>query len=211
MSKALILIGQYDSSFVRRVAIAMKLYGLGFQHRPWSVFGDAERLAEINPLMRVPTLVLDDGTVLADSTLIIQHIDAMMPAEARLWPEAGNMPRALRIFGLASGLAEKAVSLFYEKVLHETPAKIWAERCQAQILATLAALEAERAASTGNYFFGERMGHADIAVTCAIAHAVASHPELIDIERYPALADHCRMMEGLPVFREIYQEFIPPA
>ncbi len=207
----MILIGQYDSSFVRRVAIAMRLYGIAFEHRPWSVFGDAERLGEINPLTRVPTLVLDDGTVLGDSTLILLHIDRMMPAEVRMWPDAGQMPRALRIFGLASGLAEKTVSLFYEQVLHETPAKIWADRCRSQILGTLDALEAEKAASTGTYFFGERLTHPDIAVACAIAHAVASHSDLIDLGRTPALADHCGMMEAMPVFKEIYQAFIPPA
>ena len=48
----MILIGQYDSPFVRRVAIAMRLYGMEFEHRPWSVFGDAEKIAQYNPLMR---------------------------------------------------------------------------------------------------------------------------------------------------------------
>ena len=54
----MILIGQYDSPFVRRVAIAMRLYGLAYEHRPWSTFGDADKLAAFNPLRRVPTLVL---------------------------------------------------------------------------------------------------------------------------------------------------------
>ena len=38
------LIGQYDSPFVRRVAIAMRLYGIAFEHRPWSTFGDADKI-----------------------------------------------------------------------------------------------------------------------------------------------------------------------
>ena len=54
----MILIGQFDSPFVRRVAITMRLYGIVFEHRPWSTFGDAERIAAYNPLRRVPTLVL---------------------------------------------------------------------------------------------------------------------------------------------------------
>lgn len=58
------LIGQYHSPFVRRVAIALRLYGLSFEHRPWSAFGDADRIAPFNPLRRVPTLVLDGGEVL---------------------------------------------------------------------------------------------------------------------------------------------------
>ena len=65
----LILIGQYDSPFVRRVGIAMTLYGLPFTQQPWSIFGDADKIRAYNPLVRVPTLVLDDGDVLIDSTL----------------------------------------------------------------------------------------------------------------------------------------------
>ncbi len=64
---AMILVGQYDSPFVRRVAIALDLLGFAFEHRPWSVFGDAEKVAAYNPMKRVPTLVLDDGETLLDS------------------------------------------------------------------------------------------------------------------------------------------------
>ena len=59
----MILIGQYDSPFVRRVGIALTLYGRAFEHRPWSAWGDAERLRSVNPLTRVPVLLLDDGEV----------------------------------------------------------------------------------------------------------------------------------------------------
>ena len=66
----MILIGQYDSPFVRRVAIAMRLYGMPSEHRPWSTFGDADLVARFNPLRRMPTLVLDDGEALIESTAI---------------------------------------------------------------------------------------------------------------------------------------------
>jgi glutathione S-transferase len=57
----MILIGQYGSPFVRRVGIALTLYEMPFEHRPWSVFRDAEKIRPYNPLTRVPTLVLADG------------------------------------------------------------------------------------------------------------------------------------------------------
>src|SRR5260370_2307167 len=57
----MILIGQYDSPFVRRVAIALKLYELPYEHWPWSTFGDADKIAEYNPLRRGPTLGLPSG------------------------------------------------------------------------------------------------------------------------------------------------------
>ena len=48
--------------------MALRLYGLPFEHRPWSTFGDADKIAPFNPLRRVPTLVLDGGEVLIEST-----------------------------------------------------------------------------------------------------------------------------------------------
>ncbi len=71
----MILIGQYDSPFTRRVAIALKFYGLAFEHRPWSTFGDADKIAPFNPLRRVPTLVFEDGEVLIESTAILDYLD----------------------------------------------------------------------------------------------------------------------------------------
>ena len=79
----MILIGQYDSPFVRRVGIALTLYGLPFEHRPWSTFGDAEKIRPYNPLIRVPTLVLDDGEVLIESHIILDYLDSLVPPTAR--------------------------------------------------------------------------------------------------------------------------------
>lgn len=207
----MILIGQYDSSFVRRVAIAMRLYDLPFEHRPWSVFGDGEKVQAINPLMRVPTLVLDDGDVVADSASILDYVDGLVPAERRLLPQTEpERRRALKIMTFATGLADKGVSLFYELHLHETPSAYFVERCRTQISAVLAALETERAARPETFWFG-RITHADIAVACAWRHVSEAHPGLIDPAAYPALAAHAAAMEALPVFREISQPFIAPA
>ena len=82
----MILIGQYNSSFVRRVGIALKLYGLPFEHQPWSVFSDKGKIRPFNPLMRVPVLVLDDEDVLVDSHLILTHLESLVPPERSLYP-----------------------------------------------------------------------------------------------------------------------------
>eukprot|EP01036_Dinobryon_divergens_P061241 gene61241-81638_t len=75
----MILIGQYDSPFVRRVGIALTLYEQAFEHRPWSAWGDADQLRALNPLTRVPTLVLDEGDVLIDSHSILDYLDGLAP------------------------------------------------------------------------------------------------------------------------------------
>ena len=84
----MILIGQYDSSFVRRVGIALTLYGLPFEHRPWSSFGDADKIRVYNPLVRVPTLVLDDGEVLIESHSMLDYLDSLVPADRAMFPAA---------------------------------------------------------------------------------------------------------------------------
>jgi len=208
----MILIGQYDSPFVRRVGIALTLYELPFEHRPWSVFGNGEKIAPLNPLVRVPTLELDDGLVLVESHAMLDYLDGLMPTERALFPrEEPARHRALRLAGLAMGLAEKAVSLFYELKLHDQISETWAGRCRGQIAGTLKALERERAERGSDWWFDDRIGHADIALACALRFASEAHPDLVVLNDHPALAAHSVRCEALDVFWAISQPFIPPA
>jgi len=208
----MILIGQYDSPFVRRVAIALRLYELSFEHRPWSTFGDGDKIASYNPLRRVPTLVLGSGEVLIESTAILDYLDDLVgPEDAMIAPRGLARHRDLKICALATGLGDKGVSLLYERVLRKDQSKIWVERCQAQIGGVLDVLEKERAAVTSPYWFGERIGHADIAVACVLRFIREAHPQLFDAARHPALAAHAAHCEALPPFREIAQPLAPPS
>jgi glutathione S-transferase len=207
----MLLIGQYDSPFVRRVAIAMRLYGLAFEHRPWSTFGEGDKIAPYNPLRRVPTLVLDGGEALIESTAILDYLDELVGPEKAMIADRGPERRhALKICALATGLGDKAVSLVYERVLRKDASKIGVERCEAQISGVLEVLEKERAAIASPYWFGERIGHADIAVACVLRFTSEAHPALFPAARYPALAAHCAACEALPPFMEIAQPLAPP-
>jgi glutathione S-transferase len=208
----MILIGQYDSPFVRRVAIALRLYELPFEHRPWSTFGDAEKIVPFNPLRRVPTLVLDGGEALIESTAILDYLDEVIGPDKAMITESGPERRhALKICALATGLGDKAVSLLYERVLRKDELKLWVERCQAQIGGVLDALEKERAAVASPYWFGTSIGHADIAVACVLRFTGEAHPGLLGAARYPALSAHAAACEALPPFREIVQPLSPPS
>lgn len=208
----MILIGQYDSPFVRRVGIALRLYGMPFEHRPWSAFGDADKIRQYNPLTRVPTLVLDDGDVIVDSHAMLDYLDGIAGTERAMFPAGEpDRHRAIKIAMLACGLGDKAVSLFYEKRLHDTASAVWVDRCRSQIGATMSVLEADRGDRPTAYWFGDRIGHADIAVAAVLRFVSEAHPGVMDMQAYPALARHCAALEALPVFREISQAFIPPA
>jgi glutathione S-transferase len=208
----MILIGQYDSPFVRRVAIALRLYDLPFEHRPWSTFGEGDKIAPFNPLRRVPTLVLDSGEALIESTAILDYLDELVGPEQAMIAERGPQRRhALKICALATGLGDKAVSLVYERVLRKNASKVWVERCEAQIGGVLEVLEKARAAISTPCWFGDRIGHADVAVACVLRFTGEAHPALLGEARYPALTAHAARCEALPVFAEIVQPLIPPS
>jgi glutathione S-transferase len=208
----MVLIGQFDSPFTRRVGITLTLYGIAFEHRPWSIMGDADRLAEVNPLIRVPTLILDIGDVLIETSSIIDYLDSLVPAEKRLLPQANPARyRMLKTVSVASGISDLAVRLFYEQRLHDAPSPSYMARITRQAEGALRVLEMERAASGSKYWFDETLSQADIAVTCMWRHLSESHPTIAVAARYPALSAHAARMEALPVFQKISQPFIAPA
>lgn len=205
----MILIGQYDSPFVRRVAIAMNLYGIAYEHRTWSVFGDADKLGKVNTLRRVPTLICDDGVALVDSFAIIDWLDHEVGLEHALYPAGGIARRdAVRVTALFCGMADKVVSLFYELHLHEQRSELYVNRCRAQIGDTLALLERERAAQHSDWWGGDAMGHADIAHACILRHMSEALPDLVDRTAIPALSAIADRCEAMAVFQKISQPFI---
>src|ERR1700730_1467881 len=138
------LIGMLDSPYVRRVAISLRLLHLPFEHRPISVFRDFEEFAQINPVVKAPTLVCDDGEVLMDSTLILDHVEFMAPRS--LMPaDPLARQRALRVIGLSLAACEKTVQSVYEQTLRpaEKQHEPWRTRVHHQLVAAYSALETE--------------------------------------------------------------------
>jgi glutathione S-transferase len=207
----MILIGQYDSPFVRRVGLALTFYGLPFEHKPYSTFGDWQKFVDLNPLTRVPTLVIGDGDVLIESHMMLDYLDNMVGEARAMYPRAEpERHLALKVSALAMGCCDKAVSLFYEKRLHTEISSIWVERCTRQIAGAFSALETGRTAAKTAFWFGKHIGHADIAVACAVRFLTEAHPGLVDMKNFPALAAHSARHEAMPEFQKIQQKFIPP-
>jgi glutathione S-transferase len=143
---------------------------------------------------------------------MLDYIDSLVPAEQAMFPKVEPARyQALKVAALATGMADKVVSLFYEKRLHTEVSQVWVERCRSQISGVLAVLEADRASRGSAYWFGDRIGHADIAVAAVLRSLAEAHPGLIAIADYPALAVHSEKLEAMPVFQTIMQPFIPPA
>jgi glutathione S-transferase len=209
----MILIGMFDSPFVRRVAVTLNLFGMPFEHRDWSVGRDFELIRQFNPLGRVPTLVQPDGEALIESNAILDFLDECAGPERALTPRSGSDRRqALRIMALAAGAAEKGVLQIYETVFRppEKRHRLWVDRCHTQMHAGLAELDRLCQARAGEWLVGNRMTHADITATCAytfLADALAVNRAAV---AYPGLAAIAERCEALPEFRSVRAEWFAP-
>ena len=103
------------------------------------------------------------------------------------------------------------MSLFYELRLQREVSEVWAGRCREQIAGVAAALEAEALRRPSPFWFGDRLGHADIAMGCAWRFVREAHPGLLAEQRLLTLVAHCAALEAMPVFRAVMQRFVPPA
>ncbi len=208
----MILIGMYDSSYTRRVAIAMSLYGMPFEHRSWSVGRDFDRIRHYNPLGRAPTLVLDDGEVLTESAMMLDYLDDVVGSERALMPATGIARRdAQRLIALATGAIDKAVLIVLERIFRpvEMHSEAWLSRCRTQVEGALGELDKACATRAGDdWLVGDAMTHADIAVACYTTHLRESLP--LDLSPWPALREHVDRCEALPVFRRHYIPFDAP-
>jgi glutathione S-transferase len=195
------LIGMLDSPYVRRVAISLRLLGLPFEHQSISVFRAFEQFRRINPVVKAPTLVCDDGEVLMDSTLILDYAQALAPHRS-LMP-AGLKPRQheLRLVGLALAACEKAVQIVYERNVRP-PEKLhepWVERVRGQLIAALGELEAElQRGPLDLTSAGISQAGITTAVTWQFTHTAL--PGVVDAAAYPALQALARLAEQLPEF-----------
>jgi len=137
------LIGMLDSPYVRRVAISLQLLGLRFEHQSLSVFRTLAQFQQINPVVKAPTLVCDDGEVLMDSTLILQYAESLACPRTLMPSTLPEMQHDLRVIGLALAACEKSVQIIYERTLRppEKQHAPWVERVTGQLLSAYAALE----------------------------------------------------------------------
>ncbi len=181
------LVGMLDSPYVRRVAISLQLLGLRFEHRSLSVFSTFDQFQQINPVVKAPTLVCDDGTVLMDSNLILDYALAL----------------DLRLTGLALAACEKSVQIVYERGLRP-PEKLhqpWVERVSGQLLAAYGELERSLAARALPAVTGARLTQAGVTVAVAWHFTQQMLPEVVPAADHPALAAWSAQAEALPAFR----------
>lgn len=196
------LIGMLDSPYVRRVAISMQLLDLRFEHRSMSVFSTFEQFQQINPVVKAPTLICDDGTVLMDSTLILQYAEALAHSGRSLLPAASPaLQRALRTIGLALAACEKSVQIVYEhnlrpaEKLHEP----WLNRVTGQLLAAYDELEAGLNSAPSSPT-SKTIDQAGLSTAVAWHFTQQMLPGLVPASEYPGLREFSAKAEALAEF-----------
>ena len=196
----MILVGQYDSPFVRRVAIALNHYDILFERRVLSVFQDFDAVLAINPLGKVPVLILPEGDHLYDSRAIFEYLEGIALSDRRLSPaDAADRREMLRVEAVGIGLAEKIYERCIE-VSRRSPGThdpAWIERLERQIKTSLLWLEALPASQ---WLVGNEMTRADLAVAVATTFVVEKLPQLFDAGQLSRLDAHRRRCEALPPF-----------
>ncbi|MFM0036162.1 glutathione S-transferase [Paraburkholderia strydomiana] len=196
------LIGMLDSPYVRRVAICLKLLKLDFEHASISVFSTYDQFAQINPVVKAPTLIADNGSTVMDSSVILQYLATLAGPGQRLFPTVpDDALRAARLTGLALAACEKSIQIVYERNLRpvEKQHEPWLERVRAQLLAAYVELEREVAAAALP-IEQDQFDAADVTVAVSWHFTQMMLPEIVDKAAYPHLQAFSTLAEDLPVF-----------
>jgi glutathione S-transferase len=200
------LIGLFDSPYVRRVAVSMRLQGFSFEHVALSVFRHQDEMRKINPLLKVPMLVLENGERLIESTFILDYLDGQAPAGRRLVPDAGTARRAVQQrCAIALIATEKAMQVYYEQALRpqEFSYGPWIARCAGQMHDAFAMLESQLGSQPDSgVLSGAAITQADVTTAVALRFARHVHPNEFPVGRYARLDRLSEFCEALPAFLE---------
>jgi glutathione S-transferase len=195
------LIGMLDSPYVRRTAISLRLLGIPFELRPVSVFSTFETFQKINPIVKAPTLICDDGTVLMDSTLILDYAEALAPGRKLMSSSVKQRQQELRVIGVALAACEKAVQIIYECNLRpvEKQHEPWLTRIRGQLLAAYAELEKE---ISDKELDASSKSISQAGVTTAVVWQFTQSmlADIVVAQNYPTLRAFSERAERLPEF-----------
>ena len=194
------LIGHLDSPYVRRVAVAAQYLGIEIEHRFLSVFRDYDEFRAVHPLVKVPTLITDDGNAMVDSGLIIDYMKSV--SGNSLQPAAdADRQQSMRYSGEALVAMEKGAAMIYETVVRpaEKIHEPWKARLEEQLLGALQLLES-RAADKQVPMHDSGICQADIDIAIAWSFIRLKDFDAVDESAYPALNAFAASAEALPEF-----------
>lgn len=183
------LIGSHTSPYVRKVRVVMAEKKLDYTFVLEDVWSEQTRIAEANPLGKIPCLIMEGGEAVFDSRVIVEYLDTLSPV-GKLIPPVGRERAEVKTWeALADGVMDAALLARMEAVW---PHRTEAQRCQAWIDRQLGKIDASlQAMSRGlgdqPYCAGNHFSLADVAVGCALGYLDFRFPQIAWRDAYPNL------------------------
>src|SRR5215470_8953664 len=200
------LIASLTSPYARKVRIALAEKKFEYELVEAAPFASDTTVPSFNPLGKVPVLVLDDGTNLFDSRVIVEYLDTVSPV-SRLIPEPSRQRIAVKRWeALADGICDAAAAVFLERKRPlRQQSKDWIVRQRAKIDRSI--IEIAQDLGERAWCNGEAYSLADIATGCALGYLDLRFPEIDWRGAHPNLVSLCDKLAGRPSFADT----VPPA
>jgi len=183
------LIGATASPYVRKVRVVLAEKKLDYQFVPENVWADDNRVADSNPLGKVPCLVMEGGEAVFDSRVIVEYLDTLSPV-GQLIPAQGRARAAVKTWeALADGVVDAAVLARLEAVWAQRKdserSQAWIERQLGKINAGLQSMG--QGLGDKPFCSGNALSLSDIAVGCALGWLEFRFPQIAWRDEYPNL------------------------
>ena len=200
------LIGSLTSPYVRKVRVVLSEKKMDVPLVKEDVWSPQTTISESNPLGKVPVLVLDDGTCIYDSRVIVEYLDARAPIH-RLIPENGRERTEVKVWEvLADGCQDASVAILLErKRAAEAQSQEWIARQARKVDAALASMS--RSLGKNPWCYGNKFSLADIAVGVALGYLSFRFPE----NNWPTTYPNLRALYDKLMDRESFKDTLPVA
>jgi glutathione S-transferase len=195
------LIGSLTSPYVRKVRIVLSEKKIDYEFELDSPWSPDNKVAEINPLGKVPVLILDDSTVLFDSRVIVEYLDSVAPNN-KLMPESNRERAEVKRWGaVADGICDAAALVFLErKRPEEQRSADWIARQEDKIIRGLEYMSAQL--GENSWCMGTHFSLSDVSAACALGYLAFRFPEIDWSEKHPNLARLYEKMMQRPAFAD---------
>ena len=199
------LIGSLASPYVRKVRVVLAEKKLDYQFELENVWAPDTTIDKLNPLGKVPSLVMEDGNVMIDSRVMVEYLDTLTPV-CKLLPPNGRDRADIKCWeALADGMLDAAIIVRLERTQRppELQSEDWMARQMRKVQLGLASLSDKLGESA--YCAGIHYSLADVAVGCTLGWLSFRFPDITWRDDYPNLA---RLYDKLSE-RQSFKDTVP--
>lgn len=196
------LIGSLASPYVRKVRVVLAEKKLDYQFELENVWAPDTTIDKLNPLGKVPSLIMEDGNVMIDSRVMVEYLDTLTPV-CKLLPPNGRDRADIKCWeALADGMLDAAIIVRLERTQRppELQSEAWIARQMHKVQLGLAALSDKLGESP--YCAGIHYSLADVAVGCTLGWLSFRFPEITWRDDYPNLARLYDKLSERPSFKD---------